>query len=300
MAGGRLTLRASSVVVWPNEDGSWTLSHRSVDGTTEPELVGDREDSDPGVDASGAVSIVATLSSGDGDDAPAVATFTRPLEPDYETSAETVDLQREINQQVIFAYGETNPGDKAQDATIKQHKLDAMGVTYFDLSKEFDTGDEGELEDAPLVPAKTSAASASATSTATSGSDTEESDGSSATSTAAATQASDSDSATREESGLSTLELLKYHGIMACIAWLFFSPLAVLIASGMRAFGKDAKSRTWFKTHVGLQAAVTVPLTLAAVGVAVYAVEKSSFEWSYHRVSGIGNASGRRARLMKD
>ncbi|GAA5887712.1 hypothetical protein JCM6882_001505 [Rhodosporidiobolus microsporus] len=145
---------ADIVVCWPTVDGetlTWTLSHRTATSTVMPTLVGSANADDPSSDSTGALKIVAELSSAGGDETPAVVTWERALamEEGYE-GGENYQLEARINQQFIYAYGEDNPGDAAQDTDFKQHSLDAMGGAYVDLSASF-TADTAAI-DPPLTP----------------------------------------------------------------------------------------------------------------------------------------------------
>lgn len=119
------------VISWPNSDGSWTLSHRAAPSTVLPTLVGSSNSKDPSVDSSGQLRVVPALSSKSPSDAPAVVTWERPLSlPNaYKGKGTAFQLQRAVNQPMIYAYGPRNPGKAAQDADLVQHTLDAMGGT---------------------------------------------------------------------------------------------------------------------------------------------------------------------------
>uniref|UniRef100_A0A0K3CH28 BY PROTMAP: gi/472582917/gb/EMS20579.1/ carbohydrate catabolic related protein [Rhodosporidium toruloides NP11] gi/647396752/emb/CDR39247.1/ RHTO0S04e03202g1_1 [Rhodosporidium toruloides] n=1 Tax=Rhodotorula toruloides TaxID=5286 RepID=A0A0K3CH28_RHOTO len=165
---------ADILVLWPNSDGSWTLSHRTAATTVMPTLVG-TANKDPSTDSSGSVKVVASLSSKSQTDSPAVVTFVRPLQlpATYKGKGEYYQLKKAINQQVIYAYGMKNPGSSAQDATLTQHPLDGMGATYVDLSATF-SATSAAIE-APLSPVKggsssgSSAAGGTSAATATAG-----------------------------------------------------------------------------------------------------------------------------------
>ncbi|ORY75638.1 hypothetical protein BCR35DRAFT_333029 [Leucosporidium creatinivorum] len=103
---------ADIVVLWPNSDSSWTLSHRNAVSTTMPTVVDTSSSSDPSADATGSLAVVASLSSSSSSDSPTIVTFSRPLTmpSDYTTDAEVKDLAQEINQPVIYALGPKNPG----------------------------------------------------------------------------------------------------------------------------------------------------------------------------------------------
>lgn len=148
-----LVFRRDIVILWPNSDSSWTLSHRRATTTAMPVLLGDVV-TPPQKDSTSLLSIVDSLSSASSSDSPTIVTFSRPLSPtvDGYTTAANYELKREINQGVIFAKGDENPGSEKQDSDLKQHSLDSMGGSYVDLSVEFKS--DSEAVDAPLTPVK--------------------------------------------------------------------------------------------------------------------------------------------------
>ncbi|GAA5918312.1 hypothetical protein JCM1841_002165 [Sporobolomyces salmonicolor] len=219
------------VVVWPNSDSSWTLSHRVAISTTMPNLMGDAV-TPPSADSSGSLSIALSFSSNSSFDSPTVVIFQRLLQLDSSyTTASNYQLKREINQGVIYAYGATNPGKDAQDADIEQHALDMMGATYMDLSTPF-TSDSASI-DAPLIPVKgNNSPSASTGSGGSLAPATESGTATAPVVTGGPSQSSSasSDSGPSSSSGLSYSTVITIHGIWAASAWLFFAPLAVLYA----------------------------------------------------------------------
>ncbi|GAA5877087.1 hypothetical protein JCM16303_006162 [Sporobolomyces ruberrimus] len=285
---------ADITILWPNSDSSWTLSHRRATTTAMPLLLGDAVDP-PQSDSTKLLSIVSSLSSSSSSDSPTIDTFTRPLSPDVDgyTTAENYILKREINQGVIFAKGDENPGNEKQDTDLKQHSLNSMGGSYVDLSAEFKA--DSEVIDAPLVPVKGESSSlpsgggggegesssnssaatssgtdkgdsaASATSTGGSSKSTDESSGASETGGGGgtATKASDSASSTGSSNSspsssagsLSYSTVITIHAICAASAW-----------------------QSW----------ITTPLTFGAVGLAYYAttLKASAGSTSGHKTLG--------------
>ncbi|GAA6061680.1 hypothetical protein JCM10212_005972 [Sporobolomyces blumeae] len=300
MGFGRGTAMTDSdiVILWPNSDGSWTLSHRRATSTALPGLLGDAV-TPPQTDSTGLLSIVESLSSSSSSDSPAVVTFARPLEPSVDgyTTAEYFAFEREINQAVIFSYGDENPGNEAQDSDLNQHALDKMGASFVDLSTEF-TADTTAI-DAPLIPVKGesstlptgSSSSDPFDSTGTTGPEETASETGTKTSASASTAAGSSGKASATGSSGSTSETgtalssagstsssttslsyataIKIHGLCGAAAWLFLAPLGVLYARLGR--GPPGTTLTKFPWHFFQQTWITTPLTIVAVGLAYHA-----------------------------
>ncbi|BGP44762.1 hypothetical protein JCM10450v2_000576 [Rhodotorula kratochvilovae] len=270
---------ADILILWPNAaDGTWTLSHRTASSTVMPTLVGSPAKDDPSADASGQVRVVAALSSAGEGDSPCVVTFERllSLEDADGYGGKDAGLEKAVNQPIIYAYGDDNPGDSAQETDLKQHALDAMGGTYVDLSAEF-TSDTAAIEP-PLSPiegggsssggSSSTASSGGSSSTAT-GSKTSSATGtaggeepgaaptatgagsasSSGSSTGSSSSSASTASGTSSSSNPSYKTLIKAHAICAGAVWAFFAPLGAL------------------------QGLLTTPLTLVAVGLALWAVK---------------------------
>ncbi|GAA5925673.1 hypothetical protein JCM10213_008853 [Rhodosporidiobolus nylandii] len=291
------------IVLWPTDSSgsrTWTLSHRTASTTQMPTLVGDPNVDDVSASADGNFRVVASLSSSSGDDSPAVVTFERPLSlPDGFEGGSNYQLSAEINQEVIFAYGDKNPGDSAQDTDFTQHSLDTMGASYIDLSASF-TADT-EAIDAPLTPVKgslsggggSSASSGGGGPSATGGDGSHSSaGGASATGgsegdgeeTVAATKtgsaagsvgtrsssSSSSSASSSSSSGFSYSTVILIHGLCAGSAWAIFSPMAVLFARYGR--GQPGTTLTQMPWHFQVQGWLVSPLTFIAGGLALWAV----------------------------
>ncbi|GAA5958423.1 hypothetical protein JCM3765_007872 [Sporobolomyces pararoseus] len=309
---------ADIVILWPNSDSSWTLSHRRATTTAMPLLLGDVV-TPPQKDSTSLLSIVDSLSSSSSSDSPTIVTFSRPLNPSVDgyTTAANFELKREINQGVIFAKGDEDPGSEKQDSDLKQHSLDSMGGSYIDLSIEFEA--DSRAIDAPLTPVKgesstlpigggggssnsnsssesTSEASSAPTGKSDSGDTSKSSNGDGSKSAATATGSSSTVGSTSTNSGSSTggpstsssisadggalsyANVIKIHAICAASAWLFFAPLGVLYAR----FGRGPPGTTLFR-----QTWITAPLTFGAVGLAYYATTlKASTTKSGHQTLG--------------
>ncbi|GAA6012580.1 hypothetical protein JCM11491_005441 [Sporobolomyces phaffii] len=304
---------ADIVILWPNSDSSWTLSHRRATTTALPLLLGDTV-TPPHTDSTSLLAVVPALSSSSSDKSPTtVVTFSRPLEPDADgyTTAENYVLKREKNQGVIFAKGDANPRSDAQDAGLEQHALDAMGGTYVDLSVEFTAESEGI--DAPLVPvtgesstlptgrpSSSSGSNATAASSSTGTGDTDVTASTSATgtrdvggagtgkSTATAAGPSSTSSGSDSKAGeLPYSTVIKIHAICAASAWLFVAPLGVLYARLAR--GPPGSTLFKFPWHFFQQTWIATPLTFGAVALAHYAARlktTSSSASSGHKVLG--------------
>ncbi|KWU46629.1 hypothetical protein RHOSPDRAFT_31444 [Rhodotorula sp. JG-1b] len=261
---------ADFVICWPNSDGSWTLSHRTAPSTVLPTLVGSANSKDPSVDSTGSLRIVPSLSSKSASEAPAVVTWERPLKlpTGYKGKGSAFQLQKAINQPMIYANGPKNPGKAAQDADLAQHVLDAMGGTYLDLSAAF-TEKTAPIEP-PVVPVKggsgsTAGTPASPPSTSTANASTQTTSGArpsgSGAGTTQATSAAPGGATpsggttsgtaplTTEKGFLSYSNLILIHAICAGVAWTILAPCGVL------------------------QGYLTTPATLAALGAVLMAVQ---------------------------
>ncbi|RXW25643.1 hypothetical protein EST38_g232 [Candolleomyces aberdarensis] len=97
------------VIMWPNSDGSITLSQRQASGEVEPQVV-----SSP----------------------PRVATLQQSLSVTSGSNPKfvyTVPANSDTRQSIIYAFGTTNPGSSAPNARLLQHT--SYGTTTLDLSK---------------------------------------------------------------------------------------------------------------------------------------------------------------------
>ncbi|RXK41617.1 hypothetical protein M231_01116 [Tremella mesenterica] len=101
------------VILWPNSDGSVTLSQRSVPGHAQPKLVS----SPPSVASLSASSYSNTSNTQLTFSIPSTSTTSQPL---------------------IYAYSATNPSSSSPDAIIKIHT--SFGTTTLDLSAALSSG----------------------------------------------------------------------------------------------------------------------------------------------------------------
>ena len=194
------------VIMWPNSDGTITLSQRKATGEVMP-LV----DSSPPRIATAQASLSTTSGSN-----PKLV-FTIPQDSS-------------VGNTIIWAYGSTNPGSSAEDATLVQHLN--SGPMAFNLANTLSSSDRD-----PTDPA-VSTLSGGSTSGSGSGSG----------------------------SGSTMVPLLPYqkmliaHGVLCTIGFLFLLPAGALLARYLRSF-----SNTWFKGHwviqVGLGMSPTCFLT---------------------------------------
>ncbi|KAL0067392.1 AdoMet-homocysteine methyltransferase [Marasmius tenuissimus] len=101
------------VIMWANSDGSFTVSQRQASGYREPEVV----DNPPRV---ATVATAASSSSGE-------IKYAFTLPHDGQTT-----------QNLVWAFGDTNPGTSDPKARLQQHS--AMGRMHLDLSKSGNSG----------------------------------------------------------------------------------------------------------------------------------------------------------------
>ncbi|KAJ2918043.1 hypothetical protein MD484_g2374, partial [Candolleomyces efflorescens] len=109
MGFGTSMTRTPMVIMWPNSDGSITLSQRQASGEVEPQVV-----SSP----------------------PRVATLQQSLSVTSGSNPKfvyTVPANSDTRQSIIYAFGTTNPSSSAVDARLLQHV--SYGTTTLDLTK---------------------------------------------------------------------------------------------------------------------------------------------------------------------
>ena len=96
----RSLTRSDTLIVWPNADSTWTLSHRTASSTVMPVLVGSPSPDDPSSDSSGQVRVVPALSSANTADKPCVVTFERllALEDGDKYGGKEAGLEKKANQ----------------------------------------------------------------------------------------------------------------------------------------------------------------------------------------------------------
>ncbi|KAJ7233918.1 hypothetical protein C8J57DRAFT_1381237 [Mycena rebaudengoi] len=122
MGFGTQMINTPMVIMWPNADGTVTLSQRQAGGYSMPTVVN-------------APPRVATLQS-----TLSTATGNTP------SFVYTIPANADTKQNVIFAFGTQNPGSSDKAATIVQH-FD-RGTFQLDLSKDLPTGTDGK----PTLP----------------------------------------------------------------------------------------------------------------------------------------------------
>ena len=141
----------------------------------------------------------------------------------------TIPQDSSVGNTIIWAYGSTNPGSSAEDATLVQHLN--SGPMAFNLANTLSSSDRD-----PTDPA-VSTLSGGSTSGSGSGSG----------------------------SGSTMVPLLPYqkmliaHGVLCTIGFLFLLPAGALLARYLRSF-----SNTWFKGHWVIQVGLGMSLTLSS------------------------------------
>ncbi|KAK7677534.1 hypothetical protein QCA50_019540 [Cerrena zonata] len=191
MGFGSQMANTPMVIMWPNSDGKITLSQRKSTGEFMPTV-----DSSPPRTATAQ----AALSTASGSNPKLV--FTIPQDST-------------VGKSIIWAYGNTNPGSDAVDATLVQHLN--SGPTSLNLANTLAASDRD-----PTDPA---------------------------VSTLAGGTTSDSGSGSGS-SGSVVIPLLNYqkmliaHGVLCTIGFLLLLPAGALLARYLRSF-----SNAWFKGH---------------------------------------------------
>ncbi|KAG7098256.1 hypothetical protein E1B28_000218 [Marasmius oreades] len=125
MGFGKTMAGSPMVIMWANSDGTLTLSQRQASDYVEPQLV---------------------------DSPPRFATLSSPASGDIKY-AFTIPHDGKTTQNLIWAFGSTNPGSSDPRATLLQH-LDS-GPTVLDLSKTITPGSDipsGGSVNIPLQP----------------------------------------------------------------------------------------------------------------------------------------------------
>ncbi|GAA98589.1 uncharacterized protein L969DRAFT_95179 [Mixia osmundae IAM 14324] len=131
---GTTMSNSDMIIVWPNEDDTWTLSHRTADGHNTP-TASSSADAQPAqlVPVS---SLITNSSSGSF----ASYTFIRALDltaTSYSTTrTQHNTLARATGQDLIYAYSSSNPGTSdTLTPDLQQHDHGAYGSTQIDLSR---------------------------------------------------------------------------------------------------------------------------------------------------------------------
>ncbi len=196
------------VIMWPNSDGSITLSQRQASAEIMPTVV-----SNP----------------------PRTATLESSLS--YLTGSNpklvfSIPAPSTASNDIIWAFGTSNPGDSAVDASLTQHLN--SGPTTLDLTKVLAVGSQDPTSPAFKIEASTG------------GSGTSGSSGSSGTNSGS--------SSTPPPVAVSLPPLLPYekyivaHAICCVIGFLGLLPLGAIVARWARTF-----SPVWFRIHWVIQ-----------------------------------------------
>ena len=134
------------VILWPNTDGSITLSQRQASSEVMPTVV-----SNPPRTAT----LEQSLSSTSGSNPKVV--FSIPSDGTEKTGKSTI----------IWTFGTTNPGSSAVDATLTQHL--ESGPTQIDLSQALTSDSKDPTNPISTIAQSTTSSSGSAPSASTSG-----------------------------------------------------------------------------------------------------------------------------------
>ncbi|KAF9648995.1 CBD9-like protein [Thelephora ganbajun] len=215
---GRQMSGSKIVVVWPNSDGTFTLSQRIATGHVLPSV-----DSNP--------SRVATMQQSASDVTGSLPKF-----------AFTMPVATVGTENIIWAFGLTNPGSTSPSASFTQHW--DVGQSSLDLSKSLSTS-----------------TSSTSTPSSTNGSGNNGNN-------------SSSNNNNNNNNGGTSLPLTKTdrmiiaHGILCLVGFLFFLPLGALIARYFRT-----STTAWFKVHQTIQSFIAGPIITVgwALGVAIVA-----------------------------
>ena len=228
---------SSMVIMWSNSDGSITLSQRSAPGEVMPTV-----DDNPPFTAT----ILTSRSSTNGSNPK--FSYSRPSNSSG-------------SQNLIWAFGTTNPNSSAVDATLIQHS--AFGRTTVDLAKTLALSSRD-----PLNPVS-----------------------SNLTTNDVSAPAGDGDSDDSSGALTSSDKMLIAHGILTAVGFLVVLPFGALIARYLRTF-----TPAWFTGHWVFQFVFGMclprPLFKRALTVAHAQV------YQYHQQSGCPYITARNAMWL--
>ncbi|KAI0338198.1 CBD9-like protein [Trametopsis cervina] len=221
MGFGTQMANTPMVIMWPNSDGSITLSQRHAPAEVMPTV-----DSAPPRTAS-----LQTSSS--------VTTGTNPK------YVFTIDSDGANQKSIIWAFGGTNPGDSAADATLLQHL--ESGPTQIDLSGALASDSKDPTNPVSTIAQSTSSGGASSSGNQTAGNDAP------------------------VFAGIPLLPYERYivaHALISMLGFLVFLPLGAIVARWARTF-----SGVWFTLHWIIQFCFALPLIVTGFALGVTAVK---------------------------
>ncbi|TDL21688.1 CBD9-like protein [Rickenella mellea] len=230
---GQTMANSPMVIMWSNSDGSVTLSQRQASAEVMPTVVA----SPPRV---------ATLSQS--------LTTASGSQPKFGFTIASNGLTK---QNIIWAFGTTNPGSSAVNAPLTQHDPSGSGTLSLDLSKTTTTTGSADPASASSSPTTTGSGSSSG--------------------------------GTTTGSNLSTYlpyqKLIIAHASVSSIAFLVFLPFGALLARYLRTF-----SPSWFRGHWIVQFGLGGPLAITGVALGIASVSSQGVKHldDDHKKWGIG------------
>ncbi|KAI0705183.1 hypothetical protein BC835DRAFT_559886 [Cytidiella melzeri] len=221
MGFGSQMANSPMVIMWPNTDGSITLSQRMAPAEVMPTVVSNPPQ-------------VATLQSS--------LSLTSGTNPKF---VFTIPSASATKQNIIWAFGGTNPGSTAADATLLQHL--ESGPTSIDLSGTI-ASDSKDPTNPVFTLSQTASGSGSANQNGT--------------------------TAGSNEQTFSGIPLLPYeqyiiaHAIISMFGFLVFLPIGALVARWARTY-----TSVWFTLHWIIQFGIAMPLIVTGFALGVTAVK---------------------------
>ncbi|CAK5265808.1 unnamed protein product [Mycena citricolor] len=213
MGFGSYMANAKMVIMWSNSDGSVTLSQRTAPGEQMPTL-----DASPPFLAT----LSESLSTASGD----------------QSFVYTIPSDGNTKPPLIFAFGATNPGSSAKDATLIFHK--DYGQFSLDLTKSLSASAATSVTAAPVASKSASSQSSSSSGSSTSSADTG--------------GATDGIPLTPYQ------RLIVAHAIFCVIGFALLLPSGVLVARYLRT-----STPAWYTGHWIAQFGIAGPVILIGV-----------------------------------
>ncbi|KAI0795460.1 hypothetical protein C8Q75DRAFT_712106 [Abortiporus biennis] len=226
MGFGATMANSPMVIMWPNSDGSITLSQRKTNAEVMPTV-----DSNPPRQAT----LQSSLSSLTGANPKLVYTIPSTGSPGQET--------------IIWAFGATNPGSSAVDATLVQHLN--SGPISLDLSQTISSSSKDPTNPVFTIDQVTSGSAGSSSGT-------------------------NGGSTTTQPVSSFHFPLLPFekkivaHAVLSMVGFIILLPAGALVARWTRTF-----TNMWFKGHWIIQLGLAAPVIIAGFALGVSAVETS-------------------------
>lgn len=261
MGFGTSMVGSDMVIMWPNSDGTITLSQRTASGHSMPTV-----DPSPSRVASASTDLSAV-----GVDQPRLG---------YTITANT-----DTTQAIIWAIGTDAPSSSDEDAILQKHA--SYGRITLDLTKTYDNA---TLLTTPVSITESTASSSdsggsdlgsSGSDPSSSGSDSSSSGSESGSSGSGPSSSSSASSSSADAAAFTSYEkMIIVHAVFCTAGFLLILPAGGLIARYLRTY-----NAVWFRMHWILQFCVAGPILI--VGLALAAVIGDGVIDSPHKFWGV-------------